>query len=53
MRDLIRGSSAKILTGNRVDFGTSGFTVHVDVDSLVEAAEVVLHSTISPSHDSD
>ena len=33
--DSTHGSSASILTGGRVSFGTSGFSIHMDIDSIL------------------
>lgn len=35
MNDTMQGSSANVLTGNNVDFGTAGFTLRLDTEAFL------------------
>jgi hypothetical protein len=40
MHDSVQGSSANVLTGGSVTFGTSGFSVFLDAEVLSQLATV-------------
>lgn len=34
MHDSVQGSSANVLSGGSVNFGTAGFSIHLDINAL-------------------